>query len=59
MNTKLTTTGHLAITGSIIALATVVLPRCLETMMPSALGAMLASKQIQIEWLNGLIQAMH
>ena len=59
MNTPFTTTGHLAITGTIITLITVALPRLLETMMPSTLGSLLVSKQIQIEWLNGLLQAMN
>jgi hypothetical protein len=59
MNTPLTAAGHLAVAASLITLTTVVLPRFLGALMPSALGPMLASKQIQIEWLNNLLQAMY
>ncbi|MCP4453154.1 MAG: hypothetical protein GY809_16965 [Planctomycetes bacterium] len=59
MNTKLTITGHLAIAVSIITLVTVVLPTFLTALMPSALGSLLVSKQMQIEWLNSMLQAMH
>jgi hypothetical protein len=58
MNTPFTTIGHLAMTGTIITLITAALPRFLETIMPIALGSLLTSKQIQIEWLNSLLQAM-
>ena len=58
MNTPFTTTGHLAVTGSIITLVTVVLPRFLQALMPAALGALLASKQIQVEWLSSVLQAL-
>jgi hypothetical protein len=59
MNTSLTTIGHLAITASIMTLVTVVLPRFFGAMIPSTLGSLLVSKQVQIEWLNSVLQAMH
>ena len=59
MNTPFTTAGHLAMTGTLITLITVALPRFIETMVPSALASLLVSKQIQIEWLNSLLQAMN
>ena len=59
MNTKLTTTGHLAIAGSIMTLVTVVLPRFLEALMPSSLGSLLVSKQVQVQWLHSVLEAMN
>lgn len=58
MNTPFTTTGHLAVAGSIITLVTVVLPRFLQALVPGALGALFASKQLQVEWLSSVLQAM-
>ena len=58
MNTKITLAGHLAITGTFIAMITVVIPTIVATLMPNALWALLASRQIQIEWLNSLLQVM-
>lgn len=59
MNKPYTTTGHLAITSTIIGLITLALPRFLEAMMPSTLGSLLVCKQVQIEWLNSVLQAMN
>jgi hypothetical protein len=53
MTSKITTAAHLAITGAIMALITVVF-----TLIPGTLGALDASKQVQIEWLNSLLKAV-
>ena len=58
MKAQFTTSGHVAITSAFIILVTVALPKFVHTLMPDTLGALLASKHIQIEWLNSLLQAM-
>jgi len=58
MKTTLATSGHLAMTSSLLILITVALPKFTQTLMPDMLSTLLASKHIQIEWLNSLLQAM-
>ena len=59
MKTSLTTTGHLAVTSVIIGLMTVALPGFLKAMTPGTVVSLLASKQVQIQWLQSMLEAMN